>query len=181
MVNIGVFACDPGGHTGMAWAVIDPSKPTAEALLEREHYGSATVVGSERQQIREITAIWQSFFRLCVHDLKMPPERIWFAMEDFILKPGEHSGGKEGIFPAMLIWGVEGYRMGQADEWAVTHEGGKLVLPTMVLQPAGMASTYATGARLKSWGLWVVGREHERSANKHLATFLRTYKRQFPS
>lgn len=176
-MNIGVFGCDPGGHTGCAWGVLDPGAKggVAEALQNRINAGSSTVTGDERTQIREVATLWQSFYRACVQTACMPPDRLWFVMENFILKPGETAGGKDSTIPLALIWGIEGYRMGRADEWKQSHPRGKQSMPTMILQMAGQAKGYATGARLKEWDVWVRGREHERSAWSHIAYFLQHY------
>jgi hypothetical protein len=45
----------------------------------------------------------------------------------------------------------------------------------MILQLASQAKSVATNARMKDWGIWVVGREHERSAWAHIACFLKKY------
>jgi hypothetical protein len=176
-VNIGIFGMDPGGHTGLAWGIFDPSHPegVAGALRDRMNAGSITVEGDERTQIKEIASIWSSFYSACVRSALLPPNRVWFACEDFILKPGETAGGKDSTSPIAIIWGVEGYRMGREDEWHKHKRGAKSKRPELMLQTAGEAKQYATNARLKDWGLWVVGREHERSAWSHVATFLKRY------
>lgn len=68
--------------------------------------------------------------------------------------------------------------MGRAEQFAEMKRGAKVMRPPMILQPAGQAATYATNARLRYWGLWVVGREHERSAWRHVALFLSRYIQQ---
>jgi hypothetical protein len=179
-VNVGIFGCDPGGHTGLAWGIFDPDVEVGAALRGRMNAGSTTVEGSERQQIREIANWWQSFYRQCVTSALLPPDRIWFVCEDFVLKPGETAGGRDATSPLSLIWGVEGYRMGRSDEWFESKRGQKRdrVMPPMILQMAGQAKSYATKARLRDWDLWVVGREHERSAWAHVALFLSRLKQQ---
>lgn len=181
-MNIGVFAMDPGGSTGLCWAILDPRDPggAAGSLRNKMNFGSATVVGSEREQITEISGIWSSFYRACVKDALLPPENIWLVCENFVMIPGQTSGGEDSTRPLGILWGVEGYRMGRRDEWKIAHPRDKAHMPPMILQMAGQASTHATNSRLKEWGLWIVGREHERSAARHLALFLSKYKQQFP-
>lgn len=140
--------------------------------------GSTTVTGNERTQIREIANLWAAFYRCCVRSCLLPPENVWFVCEDFVLKPGETAGGKDATSPVALIWGVEGYRMGRSDEFKEARRGRQVSMPPMVLQMAGQASTYATSQRLKEWDCWIVGREHERSAFKHIALFLSRYIQQ---
>lgn len=169
---------DPGGATGLAWAILSPELPLGDALRGRMHAGSTTVEGTERHQIAEIASVWQSFYRHCVHSALIPPTDVWYVVEDFVLKPGETAGGKDSTSPVALIWGVEGYRMGRRDEWA-QHKRGQVHMPPMILQMAGQAKSVGTKDRLREFDLWVVGREHERSAWSHVAFFLKKYKEQF--
>lgn len=177
-MNIGVFAVDPGGSTGVAWGIFDPNPPIEEVLKERMLAGSATISGDVRQQIREIATLWQAFYRSCVRSALLPPDHVWFVCEDYIYTVGNTYGGEPAAISTSLIWGIEGYRMGRADEWR-EHKRGTLVMPTMVLQTAGQAKGFATNTRLKEWDVWVVGREHERSAWQHVAYFLAKYKEQY--
>lgn len=182
MSEIGVFANDPGGHSGLAWGIFDPHRTggVGEALKERTHAGSTTVGGGPREQIVEIATLWQSFYRACVHDKGLSPSDVWFVCENYVLKPGETVGGGDTSISTSIIWGVEGYRMGRADEWR-EHKRGQIVMPSLILQMAGQAKAYATGPNLKRWGVWTVGREHERSAWAHIALFLNRYREQFPN
>ena len=110
-MNIGVFSCDPGGHTGLAWAILDPLAQIEESLRGKLNAGSITVNGDERTQIREIVSLWHSFFNVCVRSACLPTENVYFVCEDFVLRPGQTAGGKDATSPVALIWGVEGYRM----------------------------------------------------------------------
>lgn len=178
-MNIGVWACDPGGATGVAWAILNPHAKggAGPALLSKQHAGSATINGDPRTQIREIAAIWQAFYRACVNDALLPPDKVFIVMEDFVYKPGTVYGGDDSKISTALIWGLEGYRMGRRDEWSESHRGSP-VMPTMFLQTASQAKSHVTNARLKEWGLWVVGRDHERSAWQHVGHFLARYIQQ---
>ena len=175
-MNIGVFAVDPGGATGIAWGIFDPKhKDGLEgALRDRLLPGSTTITGDERTQIREMATLWSDFYSACVRSACLPIDHVWLVVEDFVLKPGETSGGRDSIAPVPLIWGLEGYRMGRLDEWQ-QHKRGPAAMPPMILQLASQAKSVATNARMKDWGIWVVGREHERSAWAHIACFLKKY------
>lgn len=177
-MNIGVFAIDPGGATGLAWAVLDPAVEIGESLRGRMNAGSTTVEGDAREQIREITSIWQSFYRSTAKEACLPPENIWLCCEDFIYHSKGQYGGEDSAISTALIWGVEGYRMGQADEWSSRRGRRRLVMRDMILQTAGQAKGFANDIRLREWDLWVVGRDHERSAFRHLAYFLKRYQMQ---
>jgi len=175
-MNIGVFAVDPGGATGVAWGIFDPgAKDGLEgALRDRMLHGSTTVTGDERTQISELAQLWSDFYNSCVRSALLPPQNVWLVVEDFVLKPGETAGGKDSTYPVALIWGLEGYRMGRLYEWR-QHKRGPAHVPPMILQMAGQAKSVATNAKMKDWGIWVVGREHERSAWAHIALFLKKY------
>lgn len=175
-MNIGVFAVDPGGQTGLAWGIFDPKdKDGLEGALRNKMLsGSTTISGDERAQITEMASIWSDFYNACVRSACLPPQNVWLVVEDFVLKPGETAGGKDATSPVALIWGLEGYRMGRRDEWK-QHKRGPAVMPPMILQMAGQAKSVATKQRMRDWGIWVVGREHERSAWAHVACFLKKY------
>lgn len=179
-MNIGVFGIDPGGHTGTAWGIFDPKHVDGVpgALVDRMNSGSATMTGSEREQIRALSELWGSFYTLCVHDSLLPPERIFLAVEDFVLKPGETAGGKDSTAPLAIIWGLEGYRMGRADQFKISNPKADVHVPQMHLQLASQAKSFLTPARQKEWGVWTVGRDHERSAWAHIALFLKRYMTQ---
>jgi len=130
---------------------------------------SATVEGDEYEQIKIITEFWVKFYRECVFEGCMPPESVEFVCEDFIQRPGG-SGGKEGQSPIRVMWGVEGYRMGRADEYKgrKVNAKAKILAPRMILQTPSDAAAFGRSERLKDWGCWVKGREHERAAWKHV-------------
>lgn len=180
-MKVGALACDPGGASGVAWGIFDPkaSGGIDEALLGKMNSGSATVTGTEREQIREISQLWQAFYRACVTDARLPPDRVFLVFEDFIYAGGVNYSGDSAKISTSIIWGVEGYRMGCADEFA-RHRRGQVAMPPLYLQTAGQAKGYAKNQRLKDWGLWVVGREHERSAWQHIAYWLAQYMRHNP-
>jgi hypothetical protein len=177
-LNIGIFAIDPGGATGLAWAIVDPVVDIGDSLRGRMNAGSATVKGDAREQIREITSIWQSFYRSTVQFGCLPPENVWLVCEDFIYRSDNQYGGEDSKISTALIWGIEGYRMGQADEFMKRRGKKRLVMRDMILQAPGLASGFANNTRLRDWGCWVVGRDHERSAYRHLALFLKRYQQQ---
>lgn len=180
-MNIGVFAGDPGGQTGLAWGIFDPDDPDglAGALRNRMNAGSTTIEGDERTQIVEMSEIWEAFFSACVRSALLPVDSIYMVMENFVLKPGQTAGGKDSTISLSLIWGLEGYRMGKAAQFNIDHPKSQIVMPEMRLQMAGQAKSVATKARMKDWDIWVVGREHERSAWAHIALFLKIYMKHF--
>lgn len=168
-----IFALDPGGSSGLAWGVFDtsPDLTVAEAMRSRLHADSTTVVGDEYEQIKLIATFWMTFYRECVYERLLDPQAVEFVCEDFVQRPGPTPGGKEGQSPIRIMWGVEGYRMGRADEFKgrKINSKARIHAPRMILQLPSDSSAYGTKQRLKDWNCWVVGREHERSAWKHVA------------
>lgn len=170
-MSIGIFANDPGGATGLAWAVLDTDVSLEDALRGKTFSGSATITGTPHEQIREIAAYWRKFVR----GVTIPRKSIYYVCEDFIYAPGVNYEGDSGKISTSIIWGVEGYLMGEADEFRRLRRGAKVHAPPAILQSASQAKGFATNARLKEWDCWVVGRDHERSAYQHLAYFLKRY------
>jgi hypothetical protein len=165
------MAIDPGGATGVAWGVFDLKGGSfEEAMLGREHDGSKTLSGSEESQIRQLAVQWMLFYRRCVEEHGLGPGDVELVCENFVPQPGK-AHTEEGVISIRIIWGLIGYRMGAADEYD-RGGWGPVAAPQMVLQMAETASTFAKSDRLRKWGCWVRGKEHERSAWKHICARL---------
>lgn len=161
----GLFCVDPGAHTGLAWSIIDETKKTAsEAMRARLYSGSDTIEGKEPYQIRTLYDRWITFKRYCVTRALLDPEQVEIIFEDFVLRGGQHAGGKDGTIPERISWGFEGYRMSRFDTW---RKGSRSYTPIIWQQPSA-ASTYKTRSRLTNCDAWIKGREHERSAMSHM-------------
>jgi hypothetical protein len=111
----------------------------------------------------------------------------WLAIEDFILRIGKGSSGRDGLsavritanFMALLrerkltaFSGIRGgvpNRMSQRGAMRLGNKGGCRV----VWQSPADAKGVFTDARLRQHGLWVVGNEHARDAMRHLALMWR--------
>lgn len=171
----GIFAVDPGGSSGVCWAIFDVKHKLAEEAVKNcINLESITVIGTEIQQIVEICSLWQAFFRACNKSF-LPPENVHFAMEDWT--GGYMTKGTTGLSPVRIGWGIIGYRMGMATMFE--RQGmGPAFTPPVRLQEAGLAMSTLPDARMKEWGLWVKGREHERDAIRHLITQLKTIMQQ---
>ena len=167
---IGIFSCDPGGTTGIAWGVFDPALPFEEMLARKTRHGSAEVVGTLNNQTRAICSLYYQFSA----NIPLRPHEIWFVCEDYVNYSDVK--GNEVISPAFLIGGIEGYRMGRYD--ALRRRGDKPMSP-LIVQTASQAKGFATNQRLKDWDLWVVGSDHKRSAWQHIAFFLKRYQIQY--
>lgn len=161
---IGIFAVDPGVHTGIAWAIVDErSKTAAEAVANRINDGSYTLVGDPVYQARSLFKAWEEFKIRCVIGGRMEPDHVELIMEDFVLRGGQHAGGKDGTAPERIAWAFEGYRHGRFDTFRKTKH-----LTEVIWQQPSAASTYKTRKRLENASAWIVGKEHERSAFSHM-------------
>lgn len=157
----GIFAIDPGGSTGVAWGIFNERESTAGvAVLNRLHSGSATTTGSEEDQAIALFDLWQEFKRRCVHVGRLEPEWVDLVIEDFILRPGQHAGGKTGIMSARVGWAFQGYRLGRANKF----ERDKHISKAIWQPPSAVRHEQ----RLKKMDAWIRGREHERSAFCHV-------------
>jgi hypothetical protein len=188
-MNIAIFSCDPGGHTGLAWGLYPPYKSRSfeDCLAAGIHTGSTTIGGSAREQIPAIVGQWQEFYHNAVEVALLPPTRVYLVMEDYVYRQDVRYSGEDSKISISVIWGVEGYRMGQRDEWLKSNRkpgprskanGVQVFMPPMILQTATEAKTYATNARMREWGVWIKGRDHEQSAMAHLVTFLSRFRRE---
>lgn len=166
-----IFAVDPGGHTGIAWGTFPVSAgDIGAALAGRVFAGSITLEGDERQQIIDLALLWQDFYRACVTEQMMDPKDVELVFEDFTLRPGSHGGGKDGTSPERITWGFEGFRLGAYHQWLKTFHKTPSYMPAIIWQqPSDSSAVSAKQQRLKEWGVWTVGREHERSAWSHIA------------
>lgn len=171
-----IFSVDPGGHTGVAWGIFDVSlRDVGEVLRNGINKGSTTFEGDERQQIIDLAGLWQDFYRECTTKYEISHQDVELVFEDFTLRPGSHGGGKDGTSPERITWGFEGYRLGAYHQWLRTFRKAPGHMPAIIWQMP--ADSHAFGKpidgksqhKLKEWGVWVVGREHERSAWSHLA------------
>lgn len=182
---VGVFVVDGGNATGLAWGIFDDQARTTEAaMLGRLYSGSDTInrrvirnkvrlVEDPHSDSQQILAIYRRFLLFkseCVHQHHMHADTIHLVIEDFILLPGPHAGGKDGVASARIGWGVVGVQIGMAEEYKRTRRHLHVSEP-IFQAPSCMA--YASDEKLKKWGIWEETRgDHERAAWKHIAYFL---------
>ena len=157
-----IFAVDPGNHTGVAWSLVPDMGSIKGSLLARLGEGSATLTGDELCQAVELFGLWQRF-RSDAFRSGIPDSNVHLVIERFTLRGGQHAAGRDGTSPERMAWAFEGYRFGRYS----TYRKKKSYIPITWQNPADHA--FATRPRLESWGCWVVGREHERTAYGHLA------------
>lgn len=157
-MRFGVFALDPGGSSGLAWGVVQEAGSVAERIAAMESAGTATVSDPDwLEQAKQIAARWRTFR----DDCQAQGILAYYVCEDFILT---HLGSSDrtGLYPVWIGAATVGILSGSGEPVDVWWQ-----------QPS-VAKTYATDERLKRWGLWVRGKEHERDACRHLALFLAT-------
>ena len=160
-----IFCVDPGESTGVAWAILDETARTAiEAVRNRIERDSRTLVGPERDQIRQLYHMWTTFKRKAVNVGLLDPEKVDLVVEDFVLYPGERPG-RATTTPERIAWGFEGYRMAMSDSWRKS-------LPKhyneIIWQKSGAAHTFSRRTILEAADAWIVGKQHERSALAHM-------------
>lgn len=149
----------------MAWGIVDETAYAAwEAVRDRLHADSRTLVGPERDQIRQLYHMWTTFKRHAVQTALLEPDWVDLVIEDFVLYPGEKPG-KSTTVPERIAWGFEGYRMAMRDSYRKS-------LPKhyneVIWQKAGAAHRFKSQEILKKANAWVVGKQHERSALSHM-------------
>lgn len=158
----GIWVCDPGGSTGVAWAVVDLSRPsTVEVMKTRNHSGSTTITGTETEQIRALYANWIAFKRMCCGTLLLEKEWVELVFEDFVLRGGQHAGGRAGTMPERIAWGFEGYRMARADAYGPRKVKHYTPIHWQIPNRKFMH-------KLREADCWIKGKEHERSAFNHM-------------
>jgi len=170
-VKLGIFAVDGGNATGLAWGIYDlHAKSVPEALSSREESGSVTtnrkikrggktvVEGgqiSDLDQIITIFMIFKEFRKLCeAHGAPCD-----LVVEDFILLPGSHAGGKDGVASVRIAWGLQGLVAGRMPKQEIVWQ-----TPS---QQGGVEDEY-----LRRHGVWIPGRDHERTCVKHIVVRL---------
>lgn len=172
--RFGVMAVDQGGSTGIAYGILDDTHESTLRKLELiELKESQTISGHWSTQAVTIAENFSRFRVLCGREF---PQAIpaYLVMEDFILTRFA-SSEREGIYPAWIGGAVHGYRLGMARAYEKGGWGPAAEIGVTWQQPSE-AMTFATDERLKSWGFWVRGKEHERDAFRHLAYFVHSEK-----
>jgi len=196
-----IFAVDGGNATGLAWGIFDDkARSVEEAIQNRLHAGSATInrrVKRDRQtcymapDVREplverfigqtpledmaqVIMVYLMFFKFKRHAVRvgrMDPDSVDLILEDFILLPGAHAGGKDGVASVRIAWGVAGYQEGVAAEYARRRK--QLHISEPIWQAPSVMGR-VKDHHLKSYGVWIPGRDHERAAWRHIAFRLNT-------
>jgi hypothetical protein len=145
---------DPGRTTGVAAGYVELKPTLKETLAEMTRHRAVEVTGPWMSQGRELAVLYGRFrFRANVEAV-IPLGNIHLVVEDFVLRMPAATTDLTSIWVAACMCGY---------------------LPEDVVpgwQMPSKAKTLATNERLRMWGLWEVGSEHKRDANRHLAAFV---------
>lgn len=154
-----VIGVDPGATTGVALLAIPYLSIFGDAPGGIEWAESFELTGSLQAQVSGVTYV----ARLVASRSDSVPPLI--VCEDFDLGGNRLSGSAstaDVIIPARLGAALQfAVECGQADRAALDFQGRTL------------AFTTAKDERLKAWGLWVKGSDHERDARRHAITMIR--------
>jgi len=134
-----------------------------EAVRDRIKHGTATVTGTEVDQIHALYKLWTDFKFDCVARGMMDPDTVELVIEDYVLFPGEKPG-RSTTAPERIAWGFEGYRLGKYESYRRTKH-----YTPVFWQKSGAASRFKKDrALMTSANAWIPGRDHERSALAHM-------------
>lgn len=150
--QVGVFAFDPGGTTGVGWALMDVKDTVAKTLRHADIH-TLEVTGDWKEQARKLRDLWVSVEYEWVVERGLDARHAHLIREDFNLYKFR-SSDKKGVYP---IW-ISAMLEGLLDEKAM-----------ITAQQVVQAKRFATNARLKRWGVYVPGSEHKRDAVRHIA------------
>lgn len=170
---VGLFAVDPGGKTGCAEGLFElrRAKTVGERFAQGSELRSWEVHGDELEQGVQLATEFEAFRRTC---WASGVRRVELVIEDFNLRPtGIGSTARAGLAPVRVTSTMLGVRIGKALQWETTT--GRVSVGTdvpVVYQQPSEIKGFATNARLKKWGVYVVGSDHRRDAVRHLAVRL---------
>lgn len=150
MVEFCVLAVDPGGVSGVAWVRFKLDELRDIEGLLRSKLECGEVAGGFLDQCKRLSRALEV----------VNPTHV--VVENFMLRVGGPMLSRtDGLIPVRLIGAIE-LLVWQRDPALCFN-----------LQNASSAKSIATDARLKDWGLWMVGQDHARDAIRHLVVFLR--------
>lgn len=147
-----VMTVDPGRTTGVAWGVFRTAGTVKQTLIDADVESCEIVAGPVGTGI-EVSRRWQDFFASANIDGCPTPE-ISLVLESFALRTAHADTSPVAVTAAIATCVYL-----QAPMWDWDGE----------TQSPSEAKGYARDDRLRDWGLWVRGSEHQRDARRHLA------------
>lgn len=172
-----ILAIDPGGTTGVAAGYVeleDTRRKTLEGMTNKK---SVEVTGSFLEQAVKLDNIFRHFVFTANVEHSIPQPNIHIAIEDFVLRRREQGGATGNLTSVWVAAAFAGllckhFVMVERQEGPIAVEALTVIddepAKTIRWQTASDAKHVANDARLKSYGLWVVGSAHERDAFRHL-------------
>lgn len=159
-----IMACDPGGTTGLATALVDLGQPTVATALHRAwikgNLRTWTCTGDHIEQAWYICRYYTNWiFKTHIEQSMVRAHNDSFVIERFDLR----MMGAD-LTPVRLIAGIEVLLAGAYGiDQDFAREG------FYVLQSASEAKGFCSDNMLKKWGMWKGKTPHERDALRHLA------------
>ena len=149
--DIGIFAIDPGTTSACARGVYAWNESVWEGLADG-HCESWEVEGSPGVQAWEIMGEYLDWSH------EIAPVRTALVFEDFVVNLGPGAASRRELLDPVRVTSA-------CDALCWTRSGLRWAHPELQ-QPSD--KTFATNARLRDHGLWVVGSDHRRDAVRHL-------------
>lgn len=149
--RVGLFTFDPGGTTGVAWALLELRATLAETLQEGEVF-SQDITGTYQEQAHKLDELLSALRYEWTVERGLSAEHLYVVSEGFSLsKIGSRE--KVGLYPIWISAMFEGLVDG---------------LDTVEYQEPSTKSR-STTARMKRWSVWPRGAsEHQKDARRHL-------------
>lgn len=166
-----ILAIDPGGTTGVAAGYVELGDTRRETLETMTNNKTTEVTGDYLWQAAKLDTIFRNFVFTANVEYGIPLPNISIAIEDFVLRR-RREGGATGNLTS--CW-VAAAAVAMFHKVMLATPDGKQITAVAAdqtgcihWQTASDAKHVANDARLKSYGLWIVGSAHERDANRHL-------------
>lgn len=169
-----IMACDPGGHSAIARGIFDldrdmVAKCIADARrknalesFQLDMEDSNAGVDAEKDIAKKIAMEWHDWDAECRLE-GVAVDRSVFVMEDFVPRAKALTMQREILIPVRIAAYVEGMLVKE-----LPGAGGRGI----EYQQPGLVKGYANDARLRKWGLWVKGSDHQRDAWRHVVARL---------
>lgn len=154
-----VIGVDPGQTTGVAMLAIPQESVFGSARGSVEWHHTFELVGSLQYRV---SSVMYTARAVAARTADQPALLVY---EDFDLGGNRLAGSAAEADVAIPI------REAAAAQYAV--ECGHAERSVLLFQGRTLAFTTAKDDRLKAWGLWVKGSDHERAATRHAITMIR--------
>jgi hypothetical protein len=157
-----VIAVDPGATTGVAVFAIPHDSLLGDAPSALDLVHSFELTGSLQYRVSSVMFVARAVAA------RTGDHPALIVYEDFDLGGNRLTGSASQADVAIPI------REAAAAQYAV--ESGHAERAGLIFQGRTIAFTTATDDRLRKWGLWVKGSDHERAARRHGITAIRRIK-----